>query len=449
MLESAYETLGDEANAHAMSAEIARRFPCEIGAWHRTSNWRREHPEPKADSGDRGAWVAAHLAATAAWVAECPDELSYSAERLAAVRASAKPPVADVEAAADGLLRAWRRVAWATPLSAVWQVADAYVEARTRLGEVPRLASEALAESERAFQKDTSVKTQHEHNQIRRCTLVAEALVRSGDADSAAKTLSELKGIIEANGHDEWWGHSLHLLGLVQAARGHRTQAAVLYSRALARGDETTKEDLDGLTAADSSLAAVTTPEGAARAWSSDGGDAQMLAWVEALPGVKRETNAPEWKEQSRPLPELRLRDTSGREWREKDLRGAFTVVSVWATWCQPCVTELPHLQKLHERRPAGKRGPRVVTINVDANPLLVEPFLKRHGLKFPVLLQGASAGFETFAPDGIPTTLIVDPGGTVRRQRVGFGANEKDVVENILGELRALGAPLPLSSAR
>src|SRR6185436_20441260 len=98
--------------------------------------------------------------------------------RLAAVRASAKPPVADVEAAADGLLRAWRRVAWATPLSAVWQVADAYVEARTRLGEVPRLASEALAESERAFQKDTSVKTQHEHNQIRRCTLVAEALVR-------------------------------------------------------------------------------------------------------------------------------------------------------------------------------------------------------------------------------------------------------------------------------
>jgi thiol-disulfide isomerase/thioredoxin len=442
MLQSAYETLGDEANVRATSAEIARRFPCAIGAFDRVSNWKREHPEPPVDAVDRGAWVAGRLAATSAWVAECPDEAVYWAQRLAAVRAAAKPRAEDVEAAADGLLRAWRLSPEGTMSVPAWEAAMAYVEARTRLAEVPRLVAVALLDSEREFRKNTTLKRQHERDQILGSALVAEAAVRSGDVDAAGKMLLELKGHIEAGAHEEWWGHYLRLLGLVQAARGHRSQAAVLYARARERDDAEAKQELDGLIAGDPSLREVAMPEGATRAWSNDGGDAGLLAWVEALPRPQPEPRAPEWKEQSRPLPELRMRDLSGREWHEKDLLGSFTVVNIWASWCQPCVTELPELQRLHERLPPGKRRPRVITINVDPNPLLVEPFLKRLGLTFPVLMLGADAA-ETFAPVAIPTTLIVDPEGTVRRQRVGFLATEKDTVGRILAELRALGAPL------
>ncbi len=85
----------------------------------------------------------------------------------------------------------------------------------------------------------------------------------------------------------------------------------------------------------------------------------------------------------------------------------------------------MPHLQKLYERL-ENRKDVQVVTFNVDDNLGLVAPFVKEHNYSFPVI--PAQFLVHRIVPSlGIPLVWIVDGGGTVRLERVGFGANEAD----------------------
>jgi thiol-disulfide isomerase/thioredoxin len=117
-------------------------------------------------------------------------------------------------------------------------------------------------------------------------------------------------------------------------------------------------------------------------------------------------------------LPPFRLTGIDGRAWTESDLHGKVAVMNVWATWCGPCIQELPHVQKLYEML---KDRPNVllVSLNVDGNAGFVAPFLKGRGLNFPVLL--AKEYVDRILPEmGIPRNWIVES-GVVRSEDVGF----------------------------
>ncbi|MFN2316911.1 MAG: TlpA family protein disulfide reductase [Gemmatimonadales bacterium] len=90
--------------------------------------------------------------------------------------------------------------------------------------------------------------------------------------------------------------------------------------------------------------------------------------------------------------------------------RGDILVLNVWATWCRPCVTEMPSLQALHEAF-AG-RGVRVLAVAAD-RPGPVNRFLRRHQLDLPVFLES-----DPFPPalgvSAVPTTLVVDQRGNI-----------------------------------
>ncbi|HSN53760.1 MAG TPA: TlpA disulfide reductase family protein, partial [Candidatus Sulfomarinibacteraceae bacterium] len=92
---------------------------------------------------------------------------------------------------------------------------------------------------------------------------------------------------------------------------------------------------------------------------------------------------------------------------------------NIWATWCAPCMLELPYLQKVHEA--LGERsGAQVVTLNIDRNPGLVAPFLERHGYTFPVCLATDNVG-EIGGASSVPQTWIVDRDGIIRHSQNGF----------------------------
>ena len=117
----------------------------------------------------------------------------------------------------------------------------------------------------------------------------------------------------------------------------------------------------------------------------------------------------------------LRVERPEGGELALAQLRGRPLVVNFWATWCPPCVHELPELDRFHAE--FGARGWQVVGLAIDS-PTAVREFLARRPLRFPVGLAGL-AGTELArqlgnAAGGLPFTVVLDAQGQVARRKLG-----------------------------
>ena len=109
-------------------------------------------------------------------------------------------------------------------------------------------------------------------------------------------------------------------------------------------------------------------------------------------------------------LPQFTLKNPAGRELQLASLKGKPLLINLWATWCAPCVAELPQLDKIADNHPALK----VLTVNQDMDKLdKVAPFLKAHGVTRlePWLNPDNSLTFQ-FGADTLPATILYDAQG-------------------------------------
>jgi len=124
-----------------------------------------------------------------------------------------------------------------------------------------------------------------------------------------------------------------------------------------------------------------------------------------------------------------RLPDSAGVEHDLARYRGKVLVVNFWASWCAPCIEEMPGFIRLQERY--RDRGLVFVGVAID-DPDAVGPFMKRLGVNYPVLTAEA-AGYELLKAAGdekgvMPYTLLIDRTGRVAQTRSGiFRENELD----------------------
>ena len=96
------------------------------------------------------------------------------------------------------------------------------------------------------------------------------------------------------------------------------------------------------------------------------------------------------------------------------DLRGKVVMVNFWATWCPPCVEEIPSLQRLYRRlRPDGLE---ILAVDVGESAETLEAFLKDKPVDFPVLMDGDGSALRRWGVYAFPTTLVLD-----RRHRIRF----------------------------
>ena len=132
-------------------------------------------------------------------------------------------------------------------------------------------------------------------------------------------------------------------------------------------------------------------------------------AWPAGKPAVPTPTDPPT------ALPPAVLIDADGRAHGLEAFAGSGLVVNLWATWCLPCVAELPALAKLAGRVRAA--GIVVLPLSSDRGGApVVEEFYRRHGIEgLPVWLDPKGAAARAWGVQGLPTTIIVDRQGRER----------------------------------
>jgi len=113
------------------------------------------------------------------------------------------------------------------------------------------------------------------------------------------------------------------------------------------------------------------------------------------------------------PRHELGLKDAQGHQRSLDEFRGEVVLINFWASWCTPCVQEMPSLLRLQK----SLRGYpfRVVGINVAEGERRAQAAAARLGLDFPVLLDPDSRVFKAWGGEVLPTTYILDGSGKAR----------------------------------
>jgi peroxiredoxin len=117
--------------------------------------------------------------------------------------------------------------------------------------------------------------------------------------------------------------------------------------------------------------------------------------------------------------PEFRLQSLERAAVTLSSFRGKVVMVHFWATWCPPCVEELPALERLH--RSLADRDFSLLAISVDeGGPGVVNEFMKRNGLTLPVLLDPDRSIAGRYGTFKFPETYLVDRNGIVRHKVIG-----------------------------
>jgi cytochrome c biogenesis protein CcmG/thiol:disulfide interchange protein DsbE len=115
---------------------------------------------------------------------------------------------------------------------------------------------------------------------------------------------------------------------------------------------------------------------------------------------------------------EFRLQALEGRSVKLSDLRGKVVMVHFWATWCPPCVEELPTIDTLY--RTIADKDFQLLAVSVDDAAPEVVAFLKKHGLNLPVLMDPGRKTAGRYGTYKFPETYIVDRQGMVRVKVIG-----------------------------
>jgi thiol-disulfide isomerase/thioredoxin len=118
--------------------------------------------------------------------------------------------------------------------------------------------------------------------------------------------------------------------------------------------------------------------------------------------------------------PAFDLKDLRGHSKRLDDYKGKVLLINFWATWCAPCLAEMPDLVKLQKEH--GSRGLQIIGVTYPPqNPASVRQIARRLKLNYPVLFGSGKMAGDYNIGEVLPTTIVVDREGRVRARILGI----------------------------
>ena len=113
------------------------------------------------------------------------------------------------------------------------------------------------------------------------------------------------------------------------------------------------------------------------------------------------------------PAPELKAQDLTGAPKSLADYRGKVVLLNFWASWCPPCLREMPSMERLKQKM-AG-RPLEIVALDSAETPEEVNAFVARMKLSFPILLDPDGVNTRRWKVFALPTSFLLDAEGRVR----------------------------------
>jgi len=118
--------------------------------------------------------------------------------------------------------------------------------------------------------------------------------------------------------------------------------------------------------------------------------------------------------------PAFEVADLDGKPVTLASLKGQVVVLNVWATWCSPCIEEIPQLENIHQT--FGTKGVTTVGVSIDAAGMGadVKDFMTDHDMTYRVWLDPDNSFALKFLTVGVPETFVLDRNGTIRWRAAG-----------------------------
>ena len=445
-LQAGYKQMGDKEGQRWAEDEMLRVFPKSVTARQMVqTRWRDEHPFPKPEDSreNKQAFNRARAQISEEWIKQWPDDESSWSMRFYSLSELQEATSNDIEAAVDRYLQAREKnqgYSYSIPPTEV-SVARVYLKRGLRLERVPALIQKGLEETER-IEKSTrggDLYTREEGDEDgnmrylrwQSWPLLAEAYARLKQPDKAREALAQMADALKKEKPGD---------KAKERMRSGYANNQVTYWQTTAKVAEAEQRTLDALMAYQTALAfrpksAAPKPgredelgESAQRLWKELGGTEQgwqaYLARNEASRSVTEIATEATWDTKNTLLPDFDLTDLQGRKWKLADLKGKVAFINLWATWCGPCRLELPYVQKLSDEMKESKEV-LILTLNIDQELGLIEPFMKNHKYTFTVIPgQSYAEGLGVYS---IPRNWVVSADGKLTFEGVGFGGNGEE----------------------
>ena len=155
-----------------------------------------------------------------------------------------------------------------------------------------------------------------------------------------------------------------------------------------------------------------------------------LLASILVISGCSRPSTKTEGLEVGSPAPAFKLPDLNGRSVSLNQYRGKLVLLDFWATWCGPCRTTMPLLEKLQKEYPNNLV---LLAINLQETREEVRKYMLDQNLHSQVLLDEDGSVGAVYGVGGIPMQVLIDKEGIVREISLGFNAAQlRAKIENL-----------------